>query len=86
MAARVAVIARWVVMNPAEIRWHRATADKPVSRVIRNPLADAAMVVAALMRKAAALEIEAAEGTAEAVGTEAAKRRVDEEFQWRQMK
>ena len=82
MAARAGAIARWVDMNPAEMPWHRATADKPASRGTRSPLADAAtVVVAAAMLKAAAVEIEAEEETAEAAaGIGAAKRKVDEEF------
>ncbi len=93
IAVRAAAIARWVDMNPAEMRGHPATADKPASRGTRNLLVDVEMVLAAVMRKVAAVEteaeveIEAAEGTAgAAAGIVAAKRKVDEEFQWRQIK
>jgi hypothetical protein len=85
MAAQAAAIARWVDMSPAEIHRHLATADKPASRETKNPLAHAAMVAAAEMPKAEAVVIEAVAETA-AAGIEAAKRKVDEEFQWRQMK
>lgn len=81
---------RWVDMSPAEIHRYPATADKPASRGTRNPLVDVAMVLAAVMRKVAAVEteaeveIEAAEATAGAAAEiVAAKRKVDEEFQCR---
>jgi hypothetical protein len=63
-------------MSPVEMREHPATAGNPASREIRNPLADAAMVAAAVMPIVAV----AAETAA---GIEAAGKRADEEFQWR---
>ncbi len=66
-------------MNPVEMLGCPVTADKPVSRETRKPLADAAAAELAVMQMAAvAVEIEAA---AVAVGIEAAKIGVDEEFQ-----
>ena len=58
-----------------EMRERPATAGNPASRDIRDPLAGAAMVAAAVMRIAAA-GIEAV-----VVGIEAAGKRADEEFQ-----
>jgi len=84
MAAQAAAIARWAHMSPAEIRGRPATAGKLASREIKNPLADVATVVEAVTQNApeAVGMVEAAEGTAGAAeGTEAAKRKVDEEFQ-----
>ena len=73
-------------MSLAETRGHPATADKPASREIKIPLADAATVVVAVTPNAAAAVTKAAVGMAEAAGIEAAGKKVDEEFQWRRMK
>ena len=73
MAARAAATAPWLDMSPEEIHGHRATADNPASREIKNPLPDAETVVAAVMPNAA----EAVE-MAGAVGIEAAEKREDE--------
>ena len=62
-------------MSPAEMREPPATAGNPASREIRNPLADVAMVAAAVMPI-----VEVAAETA--AGIEAAGKRVDEQFQW----
>ena len=61
-------------MSPAEMREHPAVAVNPVSKEIRNPLAEEAIVVAAATPTAGA-ETAAAE-------IEAAGKRADEEFQW----
>jgi hypothetical protein len=61
-------------MSPAEMREHHAIEGNQASRGIKDLLADAAMVAAAVTPIVAV-----AEGTA--VGIEAAGKRVDEEFQ-----
>ena len=91
MAARAAALAPWLDMSPAEIRGHRATADKPASREIKSLLADVATVVGAVMPKeAAAVAIEAvaieAAGIEAEAGIKAAEKKAIEEFQWRRMK
>jgi hypothetical protein len=61
-------------MNLVEMREHPATAGNRASREISNPLADAAMVAAAVMPI-----VEVAAETA--AGIEAAEKGADEEFQ-----
>jgi len=61
-------------MSPAEMRGRPAVAVNPVSKEIRNPLAEEAIVVAAMPTAAAETA---------AVEIEAAGKRADEEFQWR---
>src|SRR5208282_4955971 len=86
-AAQAAAIAHWVEdTNPAEIRGHPATADKPASRGTKKPLAHEATLAAVMPNGAEAA------GPAEAVDSKAAPRieaavkKVSEEFQWRRMK
>lgn len=70
-------------MRPAEIRGHPATAAKPASREIRDPLAAGETVGAAAMPTAAALAeaAEVVEIAEEAVAIEAAAKKAIEEFQ-----
>jgi hypothetical protein len=63
-------------MSPAEMREHHAIEGNQASRGIKDPLADAAMVAAAVTP--------IVEVVAETVaGIEAAEKRADEEFKWR---
>ena len=60
-------------MSLVEMRGHPALAGNPASRGIRDPLADAGTVAAAVMPIAAV--------AAEVVGIAAAEKGADEEFQ-----
>jgi hypothetical protein len=63
-------------MSPAEMREHHAIEGNQASRGIKDLLADAAMVAAAVTP--------IVEVVAETVaGIEAAEKRADEEFKWR---
>lgn len=63
-------------MSPAEMREHHAIEGNQASRGIKDPLADAAMVAAAVTP--------IVEVVAETVaGIEAAGKGADEEFKWR---
>ena len=63
-------------MSPAEMREHHAIEGNQASREIKDPLADAAMVAAAVTP--------IVEVVAETVaGIEAAGKGADEEFKWR---
>lgn len=72
-------------MSPVEILGLRATADKPVSREIRDPLAAGGTVEEAAMPTAAALavaaEVAGIAAEAEVAGIAVAEKRADEEFQ-----
>ena len=77
-AVLAAVIALWAGMSRVEMHGLRATADKPASREIRNPLA-VGLTVAAVATPNAAAAVE----MAEVARIAAAGKRGNEEFQWR---
>jgi hypothetical protein len=74
-------------MSPVEILGLRATADKPASREIRDPLAagetveEGAMPTAAALALAVAAEVAGIAAEAEVAGIAVAEKRADEEFQ-----
>ena len=78
IAAQAAATAPWGDMSLEEMLAPPATVDKPASREIKIPLADAATAVVAAMPNAVVVAV--------AAGIEAAKGKVDEEFRWRRMK
>lgn len=68
-------------MSPAEMREHHAIEGNQASRGIKDPLADAAMVAAAVT-PIVEVVAETVAGI-EAVGIEAVGKAADEEFKWR---